>query len=68
LEQEVRSLSRNELAYRAPVERRYRSVADESMLESYPTSSQIRYEIGVTLAAALSIAFVGNVLAVWLGG
>jgi len=64
----MRGLSRDELICRQLTKRRSWTVADESRLAPYPTPSQILFEIGVTLVAALSIAFVGNVLAAALGG
>jgi hypothetical protein len=63
----MRSLSREELAHEA-TKRRYRGAANGSEGTSYPTASEILFEIGVTLAATLSIALVGNLLSVWLGG
>jgi hypothetical protein len=62
----MQSLSRDELAYRQSAKRRCRSAADA--LSHAPSPSQIRFEIGVTLAAALSIALIGNVLAASLSG
>ena len=64
----MRTISRHELAYREATKGRYRDAADESARAPNPTASQIGFEIGVTLAAALSIAFVGNILSIWLGG
>ena len=64
----MRSLSRHELAYREVTKRRCRDAADESARATNPTAGQIVFEIGVTLAAALSLALVGNLLSVWLGG
>jgi hypothetical protein len=64
----MRSLSRHELAYREVTKRRCRYAADESARATNPTAPQIVFEIGVTLAAALSLALVGNLLSVWLGG
>jgi hypothetical protein len=60
----MQSLSREELAYRQSAERRI--VADA--LSHAPDPSQILFEIGMTLAAALSIALMGNLLAVCLSG
>jgi hypothetical protein len=57
----MRSLSREELACQS-TEPRCRIIA------AYPTPQRMLFEIGATLAAALSIAFVGNVLSIWLGG
>jgi hypothetical protein len=64
----MRSLSRHEWAYREAAKRRCRDAADESARSPNPTASQVSFEIGVTLAAALSVALVGNLLSVWLGG
>jgi len=63
----MRSLSREELACR-PTERRRRIIAAEQARALYPAPQRMLFEIGVTLAAALSIAFVGNILSIWLGG
>jgi hypothetical protein len=62
----MQSLSREELAYRQSTERRCRIAADA--LSHAPDPSQILFEIGVTLAAALSIALMGNLLAACLSG
>jgi hypothetical protein len=64
----MRSLSRHEWAYREAAKRRCRDTADGSPPAPNPTASQISFEVGVTLAAALSVALVGNLLSVWLGG
>jgi hypothetical protein len=64
----MRSFSRDEWAYREATKRRYQGAAGESASAPDPTASQIFFEVGVTLAAALSIALVGNLLAVWLAG
>ena len=60
----MQSLSREELAYHQSAERRIAADA----LSYAPDPSQILFEIGVTLAAALSIALMGNLLAVCLSG
>jgi hypothetical protein len=62
----MQSLSRDEWAYRQHTKRRCRSAADALSHAPYP--SQILFDIGVTLAAALSIALIGNVLAACQGG
>jgi hypothetical protein len=64
----MRSLSRDELAYREATKRRCRGAMDQSAHAPYPTESQIIFEIGVTLAAALSLGLIGNLLSIWLGG
>jgi len=64
----MRSLSRHELASRKAAKRRCQDAADEAVRAPNPTASQIVFEIGVTLASVLSIALVGNLLSVWLGG
>jgi hypothetical protein len=64
----MRSLSREELAYHEATKRRSQGAVDRSAHAPYPTESQIIFEIGVTLAAALSLAVIGNLLSVWLGG
>jgi hypothetical protein len=64
----MRSLSRHELAYREATKRRCRGAADGSARAPNPTASQIGFEISVTLAAALSVALIGNLVSVWLGG
>jgi hypothetical protein len=64
----MRSLSRHELAYREVTKRRCRDAAADSARATNPTAAQIVFEIGVTLAAALSLALVGNLLSVGLGG
>ena len=61
----MQSLSRDELAYRQSTKPRCRSAA---ALSHAPYPSRIVFEIGVTLAAALSIALIGNVLAACLSG
>jgi hypothetical protein len=66
--QKMRSLSRDELAYREATKRRCQGAMDQSTHAPHPTESQIVFEIGVTLAAVLSIAVIGNLLSVWLGG
>jgi hypothetical protein len=62
--EKMQSLSRDELACRQRTKRRCRSAA----LPHAPYPSQIAFEIGVTLAAALSIALIGNVFSVCLSG
>ena len=62
----MQSLLRDELAYRQSTKRRCRSAADA--LSRSPQPSQIVFQIGVTLAAALSIALIGNVLVACLNG
>jgi hypothetical protein len=64
----MRSLSREELAYREATKCRYWGAADGLDRTPYPTASEILFEIGVTLAATLSIALVGNLFSVWLSG
>jgi hypothetical protein len=64
--EKMQSLSRDELAYRQSTQRRCRSAAHA--LSDVPYPSQILFEIGVMLAAALSIALIGNVLAACLSG
>jgi hypothetical protein len=64
----MRSLSRHQLAYREATKRQCRDAANESARTPNPAASQVVFEIGVTLAAALSIALVGNLLSVWLSG
>ena len=63
----MRSLSLEELACRS-TERRCRIIAAEQPRAPCPTPQRMLFEVGVTLAAALSIAFVGNILSIWLGG
>jgi hypothetical protein len=63
----MRSLSREELACQS-TEPRCRIIAAKHARALYPTPQRMLFEIGATLAAALSIAFVGNVLSIWLGG
>jgi len=64
----MRSLSRDELAYREATKRRSQGAVDQSGHASNSTESQILFEIGVTLAAALSLALIGNLLSIWVGG
>ena len=64
--EKMQSLLRDELAYRQSTKRRCRSAAD-TLLRA-PQPSQIVFQIGVTLAAALSIALIGNVLVACLNG
>jgi len=60
----MQTLSRDELACRQLTKRQCRNAA----LPHAPYPSQIVFEIGVTLAAALSIALIGNVLSLCLSG
>jgi len=64
----MRSLSRDQLAYREATKRRFQGAVDQSAHAPNPTESQILFEIGVTLAAALSLALIGNLLSIWVGG
>jgi hypothetical protein len=64
--EKMQSLSRDELAYRQFRKRRCQNAAGALSHAPYP--SQVLFEIVVTLAAALSIALIGNVLAVCLSG
>lgn len=60
--------SRDELICRQVTKCRSWDAVDDSGLTSCPTPSQILFEIGVTLVAALSIAFIGGVLSASWGG
>jgi hypothetical protein len=62
----MQSLSRDELVYRQFTKGRCQNAV--GALSHAPNPSQVLFEIGVTFAAALSIALIGNVLAVCLSG
>jgi hypothetical protein len=55
------------ICYR-PTEHLCRITAAEKARTPHPMPQRMLFEIGVTLAAALSVAFVGNILAISLGG
>jgi hypothetical protein len=64
----MRSLVGEVAVWRRPPEPQRRIIATEHAGAPAPTPQQMLFEVGVTLAAALSVALAGNFLATWVGG